>query len=242
MQDRQTNQMIVGQLSEVERTLIVSVVATSSVPIRVALEVGTWYGGGSTLHILKALEDRGEGHLWGIEADQYVFDHMVENLTQRAGTTLLKRFTPLYGRSDGVIPRFLSEMTGKVDFVFLDGGDNPLEQIQEFKLLADRIPVGGQLLSHDAKLRKGKWFVPYISRLSNWQVAVHDISDEGLMAAAKMAPKPTLLSWAKAEVGLLIHRLHPVELAAALLPPSVNGWMLAHLPQGVATRLSQGRK
>lgn len=238
------NTPIEGQLSEAERTLIVSSLTNSTVPVYVALEVGTWYGGGSTLHILKALEGKGMGHLWGIEADRRVFENMVENLTQRAGAELVKRFSPLYGRSTKVIPQFLSTLSapGTIEFVFLDGGDNPLEQIEEFKLLSDRIPVGGTLLSHDAKLRKGKWYVPYISRLSNWKVTLHDISAEGLLVAVKIAEKPTITSWLQAEIGLLVQRLGPVELAAAIFPPSVNGWLLGHLPRRVATRLSQGRQ
>lgn len=53
----------------------------------------------------------------------------------------------------------------RVDLAFLDGGDNPYEQVREFQFLDPRIPVGGQLLSHDAKLRKGRWLVPYVLAL-----------------------------------------------------------------------------
>jgi hypothetical protein len=62
-------------------------------------------------------------------------------------------------------PRWLAERgaADQVDFVFLDGGDNPLEQIIEFKLLADRIPVGGRLMAHDAKS----------GRANGWRLTFH---------------------------------------------------------------------
>ena len=74
----------------------------------------------------------------------------------------------------------------QIDLVFLDGGDNPNEQIQEFELLADRIPLGGHLFAHDAKLRKGKWLHPYLKLLDNWRVELIDISRKSCSAARKL--------------------------------------------------------
>lgn len=238
------NSPIAGQLSEVERGLIQSTIRDSRIPVKVAIEVGTWYGGGSTLHILKAMHERGEGQLWGIEADRAVFEKMSATLEASAEPELMKRFTPVHGFSVVAIPGIVAGLQQgiTVDFVFLDGGDDPLEQIVEFRLLADRVPVGGHLLSHDAKLRKGKWFRPYISDLSNWETEMHDVSAEGLLVARKTAVQPSVISRMKAEFRLLIRRLNPAELAAVLFPPWFNGWVLARLPKGLALRLSQGRK
>jgi hypothetical protein len=86
---------------------------------------------------------------------------MLKNINS-AGQEIAARFTPLFGFSQAVIPDFLAK-NGKdttIEFVFLDGGDNPMEQITEFQVLRDAMPVGAVLLSHDAKLRKGKWLVP----------------------------------------------------------------------------------
>ena len=63
-----------------------------------------------------------------------------------------------------------------------------MEQITEFQLIDPRIPVGGTLMAHDAKLRKGKWLVPYVSTLDNWECKLHDISDEGLFVAKRKLP------------------------------------------------------
>ena len=56
------------------------------------------------------------------------------------------------------------------------------------------IPVGGQLMSHDAKVRKGRWLVPYISRLDNWESQLHDVSEYGLFYAKKIAAQPSSAS------------------------------------------------
>ena len=100
-----------------------------------------------------------------------------------------------------MLPRWLEEQ-GKgclVDFAFLDGGNRPGEQIDEFRLLDPVIPVGGQIMAHDAKLRKGKWFVPYFSLLDHWKTTLHDSSEVGLLSAVKVAAKPSSESKNKAE-------------------------------------------
>lgn len=234
---------IAGQLNPTEREIIVSAVLNSSRKPKVVLEVGTWLGGGSTMHILQALEKNKEGHLWGIEADRSIYDRMIENL-QTAAPETLHRFTPLFGFSKDVIPQWLEELGPhtQVDLVFLDGGDNPLEQIIEFKLTEGRIPVGGQLLSHDAKLRKGKWLVPYVRTLDNWESRLHDVSGEGLFAARKIAPKPSPSSLSRAQKSLWRMRLGIVELCGAILPASVVLVMLRLLPDRLASAITQGRK
>lgn len=178
-------------MSEAERRFLTEAIRNASKKPQVVLETGTWFGGGSTLHILRALHQNGTGHLWGIEIDRSIYTQMIANI-RAALPEAADRFTPVFGRSQDVIPRWLAESgaVGRVDFVFLDGGDNPLEQIVEFKLLADRIPVGGRLMAHDAKMRKGKWLVPYLSLLDNWQVQLHELSEMGLLDAVKLRERP----------------------------------------------------
>src|SRR6185436_13026746 len=110
-----------------------------------------------------------------------------------------------------VIPEWLAQQTRgfQIDFVFLDGGNNPIEQITEFRLLDPFIPPGAQLMAHDAKLRKGKWLVPYLSRLDNWQCTLHDVSTEGLFHARKIAQSPSPESLGSARSTLLALRLRP---------------------------------
>jgi predicted O-methyltransferase YrrM len=234
---------IEGQLNEHERRLLTEAITLSEVKPKIVIEVGTWLGGGSTLHILRALEENGVGHLWGIEADRSIYDRMLTNI--RAGAPREShRFTPLFGFSQDVIPQWLAEQ-GKgtmVDFAFLDGGNNPGEQIEEFELLDPHIPAGGQLMAHDAKMRKAKWLVPYLSRLDHWQVQLRDISEYGLLTARKIAAQPSAASRRSARAQLLRMRCNPVEIAAAVLPASVCGFALGLLPRRMACRLSEGRK
>ncbi len=229
-----------GQLNRREREIITGWV-TELKPARV-LEVGTWLGGGSTLHILKALEANGTGHLWGIEASQTIYDQMIDNITS-AGEELVARFTPIFGFSQSVIPDHLKEIgnAGKVDLVFLDGGDNPMEQVEEFQLLRDAIPVGSVILSHDAKLRKGKWLIPYLKAHDNWDCTLHDVSAEGLFEARKTAEQPTPASEAAAAVTLRKLRMQPKELLGRVLPRWVVHTILNLMPEQLRTSFTQDR-
>ncbi|MBI3850083.1 MAG: class I SAM-dependent methyltransferase [Verrucomicrobia bacterium] len=236
-------QTIEGQLNATERRLLMQAIREAAVKPKVVIEVGTWFGGGSTLHILRALQQNGAGHLWGIEADRSVYEQMLTNL-RAAAPEACSRFTPLFGFSQDVIPQWLAEQ-GRgvmVDFAFLDGSNNPGEQITEFHLLDSHIPVGGQLMAHDAKLRKGKWLVPYLSRLDNWRTELHDVSDEGLFHARKVAAQPSPASLRAAKARLLSLRCNPVEITAAILPSAICGFFLRLLPWHLARRLSDGRK
>ncbi len=233
---------IEGQLNAAERQILADAVLGAPQKPRAVLEVGTWLGGGSTLHLLRALEENGKGHLWGIEANRSIYERMLANI-KGAAPEALHRFTPLFGLSDRIIPEWIAEQGSgfQLDLAFLDGGDNPLEQITEFKLLADYIPIGGQLLSHDAKLRKGRWLVPYVSALDNWATQLHDVSMEGLFHARKLRESPSSESLRRAEEALRRLRLNPVEMVAALLPPSANAFLLGLLPRRLVTRITQGR-
>ena len=234
---------IPGQLSPVERRLLTEAIALAPKKPETVIEVGTWLGGGSTLHMLRALEKNGTGHLWGIEADRSIYELMLANI--RAGVPeAAKRFTPLFGFSQDVLAQWKKEQGpgATVDFVFLDGGNNPREQINEFRLLDPLIPVGGQLMAHDAKARKGKWLVPFLSRLDNWETRLHDVSDVGLLHAKKIAPAPSVSSWRTARVHLFMQECNPIEVAATMLPSPVCAFFLKLLPRRLSNRLSGGEK
>ncbi len=237
------NVPIPGQLSSAERELLTNAILRAPKPPKVVLEVGTWLGGGSTVYILRALQQLGEGHLWGIEADRSVFDRMIANI-RSAAPDALDRFTPMFGLSQRVIPPWLREQgeAFQIDLAFLDGGDNPLEQITEFKLLDPHIPPGGQLLAHDARVRQGKWFVPYLASLDNWESQVYDLSEVGLVWAKKIGAQPSPDSRRRARACLWKVRMEPAEVAAACLPRQVNALVLRLLPERVSRSLFSGRR
>jgi predicted O-methyltransferase YrrM len=236
------NTQIEGQLNETERRLLREAITQAKEKPEIAVEVGTWLGGGSTLHILRALEKNGAGHLWGIEADRSIYEKMVAGI-RAAAPEAADRFTPLFGFSQDVLAQWLRgpEAAKSVNFAFLDGGNNPQEQIDEFQLLDPCMPVGSQIMAHDAKLRKGRWLLPYLSRLDHWKTCLHDVSDEGLLYAVKVASQPSAWSLKSARRQLLRLKCNPVEIAAAFLPSGVCGFCLKLLPRRFSRRLSDGR-
>jgi predicted O-methyltransferase YrrM len=238
-----TEQPIQGQLNAAERKILTEAITKAAKRPGVVIEVGTWLGGGSTLHILRALEQNGEGHLWGVEADRTIYERMLANI-RAAVPEASGRFTPMFGFSQDILPNWIKERGPelKVDLTFLDGGDNPLEQVTEFQLLDPYIPVGGQLMGHDAKLRKGKWLAPYMRAMDNWKVQVHDISDEGLLTAVKVADAPSPASREAAARVLSKLRRSPVEVLGALLPARLNAMILRVLPRSLARRIAEGRR
>ena len=96
-------------------------------------------------------------------------------------------------------------------------------------------------MSHDAKLRKGKWLVPYLSIRDDWETRLHDVSEEGLFFAKKIRSQPSQNNLRAARLHLMRMRLQPAELAAAFLPAKVCGWVLAFLPRRLSLKLGQGR-
>lgn len=232
---------IEGQLNERERAFIFDTIVNAPVKTRLALEVGTFLGGGSTLHILRALEKNGDGHLYGIEADRSIYERMIVNI-RAAAPESAGRFTPLFGISTEVLPSWLASLGGsqEIGFAFLDGGDSPSEQIEEFKLLASHISIGGALVAHDARMRKGKWLAPYVGLLDNWKAEVLDLSVEGVFCAQKLAPEPSPASLRAAERKLAQMRLEPKEFLSRFIPRRCCGIILRLLPTNLRRRLTLG--
>jgi hypothetical protein len=234
---------IEGQLNPAEREILSNAILKAPKKPEVVIEVGTWLGGGSTLIFLRALHQNGVGHLWGVEADPSIYDRMMANLTGQA-PEVMDRFTPLFGFSDQVLPQWVAEQKKpfQVDVAFLDGGNNPAEQIAEFDILDPYLPVGAQLFGHDANYRKGKWLVPFLARLDNWESKVQDVSAEGLLTARKMAAQPSLGSLRAARAHLLKMRWEPVEIAARFSPKGLKRLLFSVMPESFSKRVADGRK
>ncbi|HWB59913.1 MAG TPA: class I SAM-dependent methyltransferase [Chthoniobacteraceae bacterium] len=234
---------IEGQLSAQERQLLTDTILGMAEKPRIVVEVGTWLGGGSTAHILRALHKNGEGRLWGVEAVKATYDKMLANISA-AVPEAADRFTPLFGLSSEVLPAWVKTLPAgsKIDVAFLDGGDNPNEQVEEFKLLAPLTRVGGVIMGHDANMRKGKWFVPYVSLLDNWESKVFDYSREGLFFARKTREAPSVESLNAAEKELRRLKMQPIDLIARMLPSSFKGAFLRAVPKPIFQRLFKGRK
>jgi predicted O-methyltransferase YrrM len=229
---------IESQLHIVEKEILSARVAT--IPNPTILEIGTYKGGGSTLTFLEALKCKKAGKLVGIEADARVFAEMKTNI-HSVDPDYFAFFEAIGGFSQQVIPGLLARYP-RFDLAFLDGGNNPREQIEEFELLKEAIPVGGFIFGHDANLRKGHWLVPYISKLDNWRVTIHQASEEGLLEAVKIASSPSPISSKQAKHALRMKMLSPVEIATLLFPSSFKGFVLQLLPLKLRRRIGEGRK
>jgi predicted O-methyltransferase YrrM len=229
---------IESQLTPGEKAILTT--RLESFPSPMILEIGTYMGGGSTLTFLEALKAKGGGRLFGVEASASVFAQMKENI-RSVDPDYFRFFEPIHGYSQQVIPDLLLKI-GHFDVAFLDGGNNPREQIEEFHLLEQSIPVGGLLFSHDANLRKGAWLVPYLQELDNWHTTVHQASEEGLLEARKSAPEPSPESRARAERLLQVKQRSPIEFATQFFPSSFKGLILRLLPYGLRRRIGEGRR
>jgi len=228
----------IGQLCAAEREILMRAVAQFRHPT--ILEVGTYKGGGSTITFLEELLRSGGGTLYGIESDAANFVEMQDNI-RGANIKFLNFFKPLHGFSQQVIPQLLDEASC-FDLVFLDGGNNPREQIEEFELVKDIIPIGGYLLSHDANLRKGRWLVPFLTELDNWRTTIHQVSEEGLLQAEKLALSPSRESARRAARKLRRLKYSPVEFATTLFPSQFKGVFLRCLPYNWTRKLAEGRR
>jgi predicted O-methyltransferase YrrM len=229
---------IESQLHPKEKEVLLNKLAT--IPSPTILEIGTYMGGGSTLTFLEAIKRKGAGKLIGIEANPNVFAEMKANIAS-VDHGYFAFFEPISGFSQRVIPDLLTKYT-QYDLAFLDGGNNPREQIEEFELLKEAIPVGGFIFSHDANLRKGHWLVPYLSALDNWRVIIHQASEEGLLEAEKIAETPSTESLNRARSVLRRRMLSPMEIATLLFPSSIKGLVLRLLPLKIRRRIGEGRK
>jgi hypothetical protein len=98
------------------------------------------------------------------------------------------------------------------------------------------------LMSHDARGRKGKWLVSYVSLLDNWDAKVFDISREGVFRARKIKAQPSDASRRAAERKLKIMRLEFVELVARFVPSKVCGVILRAMPKRLSRKLTIGHE
>jgi predicted O-methyltransferase YrrM len=229
-----------GQLNDAERQQIEQAITTFFKKNPICLEVGTYKGGGSTLQILRTLAKRG-GHLFGIEASPEIYEEMKAGLFAKE-PELFRHFTPLCGFSQKVIPDlFSSGKLTRIDFAFLDGGNNPREQIDEFRLLDPRMPIGSIIMAHDALLRKGKWLRRILPVMDHYETRLIPTSVEGLLVAKKIRSSPSRPASLKAAAILFFSSLSPLELAAQLSPASLRSMVFRTLPRKWASWIADGR-
>lgn len=153
-----------GQLSKVERDYLYKI--TTEIRPNIVLESGTWYGGGSTYAIYKALRDMRYGMLltyescerfWKIANDFYADSPFIMCLNLE--------FTERMEKADG------DPMWNDVGMVFLDGGDEDengklklpeesypeaSENLAAFKIIERNAISGTHVLCHDWNINGGR--------------------------------------------------------------------------------------
>jgi hypothetical protein len=157
-----------GQMSENERNYITDVV--KKLKPKISIESGTWYGGGSTLSIVKGLLNT-DGVLYTYE-EHFDFYDVAKNFYDNSEyTNNIQLFNLSFING---INEFNDKFYDLVDFILLDGGDelpngshkfdvneyikeyNISENVQSFKILENKIKIGCHLLLHDWSIDIGR--------------------------------------------------------------------------------------
>lgn len=139
-----------GQLWLLDRQLLWNTVR--ELKPKLAVETGTWKGGGSTFFITSAMQYNGFGKLFSVESNPEMFNEALNSYYGSVAkwTHLQPHVDFNFGDSVQVYSGFVDALkrNGKqLDFVFLDGGEEATAA--EFDLLAPMVRIGGVLASHD---------------------------------------------------------------------------------------------
>lgn len=133
-----------GQLTIEERKLLYGVVILEKP--RIAFEVGTWEGGGSTYFISSAMHETDIGILYTVERNPEMYKTALENFF--LWPDLARHVIFNCGSSLSVFPPLLKGVEN-VDFVFLDGENNPKATVKDFEMFEPYMGKGSVLACHD---------------------------------------------------------------------------------------------
>lgn len=154
-----------GQMLPEERKALYDIIVETKPDI--VFEVGTWKGGGSTFFIASALAENKKGRLFTIECDGELFRY-----AKALYATSLASLRPYVffnkGESDLVYPKILSEVEN-VDFVFLDGKEDPEQTVKEYNMFLPHMKAGSYLACHDWKISKMEKLKVILSDCTKWK-------------------------------------------------------------------------
>jgi predicted O-methyltransferase YrrM len=153
-----------GQLWYSERKILYEAIRLHKP--RTVFEVGTWYGGGSTLFIAQALHDNGCGILYTVEPDPMAHEKAVKGY-ERELPNLLPHLKFFLGNSVDVFPKELNTFK-QIDALFLDGAQDPVQTEREFSMFETHLRPGAVFIAHDWDNEKMKSIRPRIETSSEW--------------------------------------------------------------------------
>lgn len=180
-----------GQLWPSERAALYEAVVRRR-PL-VALEIGTWHGGGSTFQIVSALMSCGRGRL--ITCEQNPEACAIAHGFY--GRLPYSRFCGVYNCSASkLLPALVASPSlvpggGVPDFIFFDGSEDPLESLNDFMYLDAHVRPGCVFMMHDwvtPESHKADLLRPYLEKLETWKIVsvLQPPSSVGLVEAVKL--------------------------------------------------------
>lgn len=155
-----------GQLGFEDRKLLYYMVRVYR-PVH-CFEIGTWKGGGSTLFILQALYENGQGKLYTIEVEQSFYDEAANNY----GTHLphLLPYVEFHlGDYRTTYAKVLS-LIGRADLLLLDGAEDAQQTLDQYQLFLPYLGKGCILLAHDWYTYKAEFIRPLLLNTDEWQI------------------------------------------------------------------------
>ena len=132
-----------------------------------AVETGTWKGGGSTFFIASALYYNGTGVLVTVENNEGMHN-IAKHLYATRWPFLLPHVKFVLGDSVSTLPATLAD--APLDFIFLDGDQDAEKTRAECLLLTPRLRVGGILMAHDWYAGKADAIKCYLENNPDWKL------------------------------------------------------------------------
>lgn len=151
-----------GQLLPAERKLLHDIVKAGKP--KLALEVGTWRGGGSTMQIVKALEEIGDGMLYTCEPDPECF-------SIAAAGWKSNRFVQVANMTSDRLIAVLLNSNRVPDFIFFDGPEDEDTALRDLQTLEPVLAKGAIFMMHDwdQPSKKSVKIRPYIEQSKLWE-------------------------------------------------------------------------
>ena len=177
-----------GQLWPAERSLLYKTII--DLKPKIALEIGTWKGGGSTYQIASALKEIGEGILITCEPDIEMYKAAFDLYK-----SVLKDDFPVMLENDyshNIILKMI-EYNHIPDFVLMDGPEDPNVCLNDLKSLENIMKPNSIVAFHDWDLgiradnlisTKSAFVRPYIEQSTKWKLKYYLTAPESVGFAA----------------------------------------------------------
>lgn len=174
-----------GQLLPAERERLHDEILNATP--NVVFEVGTWYGGGSTLQITSALQKIKNGTLITCEPSVEHFNVASSYYKGRG----LSDFCQVLNMPSSEAIEWLLREFGPPDFIFFDGGEDPEVALNDFKRLDECVQSGTIFMMHDWLhdiSQKQIKIKPYLEQLDTWFIdyVMKPPASVGLVKAFKL--------------------------------------------------------